>query len=238
MSLTKLKKFEDRVLFNFLAFSRENAEQVMEASRGYVVPGIVSTDYEDIKLAVAKVKELKEVSPVVSIGLGGSGDTRMWRKVLDIALESDPGHINQPFETSPFATGVLTQAGIPQFCNALITPTGEVGKIQVTNGKKYDVNEFIEICALLGIQSIKVMPVKGIQHLDELVYIADTAARNGIYGIEPAGGIDETNIKELVSRLLGTGIHFIMPHIFGSTIDKKNRRTIPEKVEEIVDQMQ
>lgn len=230
-------KIQDRILFNFLAYDRTNTEEILEASRGFAVPGITASDFDDLQLAAARVKDMKEVSPVVSIGLGGNGDTTMWQRVLAIALASDPGHINQPFERSAYVRGVLDHARKPQFINALVSPTGKVGIVQLASGIEMEVDQFVALAKSQGIESIKVMPVKGLQHLQELVEIARVAARQGIYGIEPAGGIDASNIKQIVTEVMQTDISFFMPHIFGSTIDSATKRTIPKKVKEIVGQI-
>jgi 2-dehydro-3-deoxy-phosphogluconate aldolase len=229
-----MKKINDRLLFNFLAFDKKNAADIMEAANGYVVPGIVSIDFETASEAAEKVAELHEITPIVSIGLGGGGDTSLWRKVVDIALLSNPGHINQPFHTTSYTKGILDQAGSPQFVNALIAPSGKLGIVKLADGKEIELGVLLDMAVLLQMESIKVMPMQGLQHIDELVHIAKEAARRGIYGIEPAGGIYAGNIRELTVALLDTDIPFIMPHIFGNTIDSKTRRTIPEKVKEII----
>ncbi|GFZ78787.1 hypothetical protein GCM10008018_25410 [Paenibacillus marchantiophytorum] len=229
------KKLHDRLLFNFLAFDKKNAEDILEASEGFSVPGIVSTDFETVSAAAEKVDELRQVAPIVSIGLGGGGDTSLWRKVIDIGLIANPGHINQPFHTSSYAQGVFDQEGIPQFVNALIAPSGKLGIVKLADGKEIQLGHLLDMAVLLNIQSIKVMPLQGLQHLDEIVEIAKEAACRGIYGIEPAGGIHSGNIRELIAALMKTNISFIMPHIFGNTIDPLTRRTIPAKVREIVE---
>jgi 2-dehydro-3-deoxy-phosphogluconate aldolase len=233
-TIQSMEKIKDRLLFNFLASGADNAEQVMEAARGFAVPGIVSTDFAATAEAAARVAELKKAAPVISIGLGGGGDLTMWSKVIDIALLSNPGHINQPFHTSGYAQGIFRQAAMPQYINGLVAPSGKPGIVKLAGGREMEVELFVELASMMNIVSIKVMPVQGVAHLEELVHIAKVAARNGIYGIEPAGGIHAGNIRELVSALLATDISFVMPHVFGNTIDPVTGRTLPEKVEEVV----
>ena len=230
------EKLYDKFLFNFLARDATNAAAVMEAGSGYVVPGIVSDQYETIDAAATIVQELKTVTDVVSIGLGGGVNAANWNKVLDIAVASEPGHLNQPFETATYTKGFLDGKRIPkQLVNALVQPTGEIGKIKLANsGNILKVEEFIDIAAGLGIESIKMMPVKGTQHLEELIYLVKVAATRGIRGVEPAGGIDASNIKDIAQGVKNINIEFFMPHIFGSTIDSRTGETIPEKVREIV----
>jgi 2-dehydro-3-deoxy-phosphogluconate aldolase len=229
-----VRKLHDFVLLNFLAKDRENAEEIMEAGNGYVVPGIVASDYPDVEQGIQQVKELKRSAEVISVGLGDGGNPANWEKVLQIAAGSNPGHINQPFERASFAAGYLQAKGLDQLVNALVVPTGTVGVIKLTSGLEIKVDEFVEMAAAMGIQSIKFMPVNGVAHLAELIYLTKVAAKKGIRGIEPAGGISVENIAELVNAVRGIDIEFFMPHIFGSTIDKVTGKTIPGEVKKIV----
>ncbi|MDY0409275.1 KDGP aldolase [Paracerasibacillus soli] len=74
------EKLYDKFLFNFLASDRDNAAAVMEAGSGYVVPGIVSDKFDSIETAAEKVAELKSVTDMVSIGLGGGEIQLIGRK--------------------------------------------------------------------------------------------------------------------------------------------------------------
>lgn len=233
------RKLYDKFLFNFLASDGENAADIMEAGRGYVVPGIVSNGFVSIEDAADKVHELKAVAEVISVGLGGGGNTANWKRVLDISAVSQPGHLNQPFEKASYTKGFLDGHHAPnQLVNGLVKPTGTVGEIQLTSGLIIKVEEFIEVAVALGIQSIKMMPVKGVQHLEELIYLTEKAAGKGIQGIEPAGGIDASNIRDIIDGVRNIDIAFFMPHIFGSTIDKKTGKTIPGKVQEILEMVE
>lgn len=234
MSLINQNKLDNFLLFNFLAKDKENAKEIIEAGDGFVVPGIVSSDFENIEDAVNKVKELKEVAPMISIGLGNGGDTSNWKKVLQIAEHSNPGHINQPFEKTSYSMGYLNGTGLEQAVNGLVAPTGKIGFVKLTSGQELTVEEFVNLAVMLGVQSIKFMPVNGLVHLDELVYLTTVAADRGIKAIEPAGGISADNIVEMVKAVEPTGIELFMPHIFGSSIDKATGRTKPEEVRKIV----
>lgn len=74
MDLSNLNKLDDFVLFIFLAKDRKNAAEIIEAGDGYIVPGIVSSDFNTTEEGIEKVKEFKEVAPVISIGLGDGGN--------------------------------------------------------------------------------------------------------------------------------------------------------------------
>lgn len=233
MDLRKLNKLDDFLLFNFLAKDRENAEEILEAGQGFVVPGIVSSDFATIDDGVKKVAELKEVASVVSVGLGDNGNPANWDKVLDIAAGSNPGHINQPFEKSSFSRGFLKAKGLDQAVNGLVSPAGKVGYVKLS-GMEMKVEDLVDLAVSMGVESIKFMPLKGVTHLEELVYLCKVAAEKGIVSIEPAGGISADNIITIVDAVRETGIPVFMPHIFGSTIDKNTGRTIPEEVAKIV----
>lgn len=234
MNLLNRKKIDDFLLFNFLAKDKQNAEEVMEAGQGYIVPGIVSSDFSTIESGIEKVNELKSVADVVSIGLGEGGNPANWEKVLLIAEGSQPGHINQPFEKSSYSIGYLKAKGINQIVNGLVAPSGKPGYVKVSGGVEMKVEELVDLALEMGIESIKFMPLKGTVNLEELVYLCKIAANKGIKGVEPAGGISADNILEIVSAVRDTGIPVFMPHVFGSTIDKETGRTIPKEVERII----
>lgn len=233
MNLKNLRKIDDFLLFNFLSKDQENAKEIIEAGEGYIIPGIVSSDFEKIEDGIRKVVELKEVSPIVSIGLGDNGNPANWDKVLGIAEGSNPGHINQPFEKSSYSRGYLQAKGLDQIVNGLVAPAGKVGYVKVA-GMEMMVENLVDLAISMGINSIKFMPLKGTTHLEELVYLCKIAADKGITAIEPAGGISGDNIAQIVDAVRGTGIPIFMPHIFGSTIDKETGRTIPEEVVKIL----
>src|SRR5699024_9802619 len=224
-------KLKGKFLFNFLAKDKKNAADIMEAGGGYVVPGIASDQYQSIDDAISKVQELKTVTNTISIGLGGGGDTSNWRKVLDIAAASYAGHLNQPFETASYTQGFLEGKEQKQLVNALVHPTGEKGKIQLANSKKtMSVENFSAIASALEIPGRKLMPLKGLEHLEELIYLTKMASVYGIRGVEPAGGINLDNIGKIVEGVKDIDIEFFMPHIFGSAIDSITGNTIPETV--------
>lgn len=237
MSLISRNKLDDFLLFNFLAKDKQNAEDIITAGDGYVVPGIVSSDFEKVEDGVSKVRELQEVTEVVSIGLGGNGNPDNWERVKEIADKSQAGHINQPFERSTFTKGYLQARGLKPLINGLVVPTGEIGFVKLSSGLTFRVEELVDLAKEMEIESIKFMPLKGTVHLEELVYLCKIAADRGIPGVEPAGGIDAGNIAEIVDSVRKTGISFFMPHIFGSTIDKKTGYTIPVQVRQIIQQV-
>ncbi|MBC2256306.1 KDGP aldolase family protein [Listeria ivanovii] len=225
-----LPKWNDFALFNFLAKDKKNGKEVMDAARGYAVPGIVATNYETIEEAAKAMNELQAVAEVVSVGLGGGGDWNNWRNVLHIARLNPDCHINQPIETAGLTNQLLPET----YTNALVRPTGKIGIVKLSSGDEITAEKAVDYCLSAGIPSIKFMSIEGTKHLDELIYLTKVAADKGIYGIEPAGGIGAENIHEITTAIKETGIPFYMPHIFGKTIDKTTGRTKPEEIEKIM----
>ncbi|SHE36823.1 2-dehydro-3-deoxy-phosphogluconate aldolase [Seinonella peptonophila] len=224
------------LLFNFLVKDDQNLVEVLEAGKGYVVPGITAADHS-IEEGIQKVRTFKKHVDMVSIGLGGNGNPENWKKALTIASTTGAGHLNQPFERASYAQGYCEGQGKRQWVNALVAPTGEVGQVQLSSGQKMSTHAFVDLVYTLGIPSIKLMPIKGLTHLDELVDLTRKAAYRGIEGIEPAGGISVDNIVNMVEAVQTSGIKLFMPHIFGSTIDPQTKRTIPEQVAMILEKV-
>ncbi|MXQ52537.1 KDGP aldolase [Shimazuella alba] len=228
-------RLHGHLLFNFLAKDAKNLQDVLEAGKGYIIPGITAADH-DVEAAVQKIHQFKKMIDIVSVGLGGNGNIDNWKKALEIAVRSEAGHVNQPFETASFAMGFIAgQQKESQWVNALVAPSGKVGTVRLASGKEVNTEWLVEMIKELGIPSIKLMPVNGLMHLEELIHLTQVAAKKGIRAIEPAGGISKDNIKEIVNGVKNTGIELFIPHIFGSTIHPTTKETIPEEVATILE---
>jgi 2-dehydro-3-deoxy-phosphogluconate aldolase len=232
MKLFNIKRFQDQFLLNVLAKDEKNASDLLEASDGFCVPGIAAADFLTVEKAVETVKSIKRSSPVVSIGLGGGGKFDEWKRVIDIAVLSNPEHINQPFEKAPFAKGFLEAKDCFPIVNALISPSGKIGFVKLSSGKMTRVEQLLELAAAFGIESIKVMPMKGLDHLEELIFITKEATKRGIRGIEPAGGIKVQHLPVLYKEIRKIDIELFMPHIFGDVLQGRGESN-PSKVKEI-----
>jgi len=232
------EKIGDKYLLNFLAGDQQNAEAIMEAGGGCVVPGIVASDYDHIGDAVDKVAELKRASDVISVGLGDGGNPHNWNKALQISKKSSAGHLNQPYPYASYSKGALEQEGSMQLINGLVIPSGQRGYVRLPfSDKLYNTRTTIEMASIIGIDSIKVMPIRGMEHLEEFIDITKLAAEFGIRGVEPAGGIHVGNIRSLCQAVSSVDIEFVMPHIFGSVMEV-HPYTLPYKVEEIMSQLE
>lgn len=230
----KLEPLKGRIFLNFLAQNKKNAEDIVTAGLGSIVPGIVASDFDSAESASVKVNELKSVTDVISVGLGNGGDVSNWKKVVDIAMLSHPGHINQPFEKAAYSKGLLETVQTPQYVNALVIPSGKIGIVKLSCGIEMKTQDLCEMAVSMGLKSIKFMPLRGEVHLDELIDLCDKAANAGIKLIEPAGGMGPSNAVEIISKALQTKIPYLMPHIFGSVIDPNTKQTNPFLVQEIV----
>lgn len=229
-----VQKLHGKFMFNVLAFNRKNTADIMEAGRGYMVPGIISEHFKSVPEAVQRVKELQSVTQEVAVGLGGGGEFSNWKKALDISVATNPKHLNQPFEKAAYAKGFLdSQQVTGQIVNALVWTTGEVGKIRLSTGPVIDVEAFLEMVVALGIESVKLMPVHS-GNLDELIYLTKKAAECGVRGVEIAGDIDKGNITDMIAGIKPIDIEFFMPHIFDPLVDRETGETSPEEIKQLM----
>ncbi len=229
-AIQSMDKWKNSILFNFLTANVEDVQKVVKLTKGYVVPGIVVSNFKNTDEAVFKIKELQTVVDVVSIGLGDNGNVGNFSKVLSVARNCENIHINQPIETAGFAKVLHPSI----YVNGLVRPSGKVGYVRAIGNELYKIEDVVDACLELNISSIKFMSIEGEKHLDECAYVSEVAAKKGMYGIEPAGGIDASNIRNITDTILSTGISFFMPHIFGSVLDKNTGQIMASKVERLL----
>jgi 2-dehydro-3-deoxy-phosphogluconate aldolase len=178
---------------------------------------------------------------LISVGLGG-GSPKQWRMAANIAAQTDPGHVNQVFPASGYTLGLLEGNDCQHtLVNALISPTGTIGKVKVNTGVHSEsVADQVDLTAALlmlkdiGLKSVKFFHMKGRTYLEELQAVAKECKSVGIEMIEPTGGLSPENIRDIVEVCLESGVKYIMPHVYSSIIDKKSGRTRPEEVAEMI----
>jgi 2-dehydro-3-deoxy-phosphogluconate aldolase len=229
-AIQRMRKWRNTTLFNFLAADIEDVQTIVKLTNGYVVPGIVVSNFTNTEEAILKVKELQTVTDVISIGLGDNGNVGNFSKVLSVAKHCNNIHINQPIETAGFAKALHPSV----YVNALVRPSGKIGYVKAIGNELYKIEDVVDICLESNISSIKFMSIEGEKYLDECAFVSEVAAKKGIYGIEPAGGIHSGNIMNITDTILATGISFFMPHIFGSVLDKHTGKIIPAEVEKLL----
>ncbi|ATO51828.1 KDGP aldolase [Brevibacillus laterosporus] len=225
-----------KVRVNLLARDPENAKDIMEILNGQVLVGIMVKSFPSVELAVEKVEEYQRAGIPVSVGLGAADPTQ-WKKVADVAKLTIPPHVNQVFPAAGYTIGLLEGEGATNtVVNAVITPSGTIGKVYVTTGpesQKYEEAISCEAAAALiadmGIPSVKFYPLNN--RLDELAVMVKAAVEAGITIFEPTGGITVENMAETVRVCIANGAREVIPHIYTSIVDKATGLTKVEDVQ-------
>ena len=52
--------------------------------------------------------------------------------------------------------------------------------------------------------------------------------------MEPTGGIDLENFREIMEIILNAGVEKVIPHVYSSIIDKESGDTRPEDVKKLL----
>lgn len=229
-----LKFYKDRVCLNCLTNSVENAKELYEATEGHVALGLLSADYPDVESAIEDMKKYQpEVDNCISVGLG-AGNPGQWKAVAEISAVIRPKHINQTFTAGGY-TRALT--GEYPFMNSMVAPSGTPGMVKISTGpiaKDMEpaivpVSSAIAMAKEQGANSLKFFPMGGLKCKEELIEVAKACAENDFY-LEPTGGIDLGNFKEILSIIVDAGVKKIIPHVYSSIIDKETGAT---KVEDV-----
>ncbi|HBM75345.1 MAG TPA: 4-hydroxy-2-ketovalerate aldolase [Clostridiaceae bacterium] len=245
MELNRFNFYKDKVAFNLLAKDLQNAREVVQATDGNVFIGILSKQFSSVKEGVDYVKTFQKQIPLISVGLG-SGDPNQWEMAAKIAAQTDPGHVNQVFTSAGYTLGLLNGKGCSKtIVNALISPTGQVGKVKVSTGPAsslkndavIDVDTALAMLKDVGVMSVKYFNMHGKEHLDELREVAKACVRCGIPIIEPTGGLTVDNVQEVVKVCLEQGCERVIAHVYSSIIDKKTGLTDISLTEKLYDKI-
>lgn len=240
----KIKYYKDRVAINLLAKDVQNAIDVNRVLEGHGLIGILSKNFDKVDEAIKYIKEMQDHIPAISIGLG-DGDPNQWEMAAKIAMKTNPGHVNQVFSTSGYTQGLLEGAGAKDtLVNALIAPTGQVGKVRISTGPfsrkgtiVVDVDEALLMLKDSKIKSVKFYNMKGTKHIEELKTVAKSCVKVGIPVIEPTGGIDTSNIHEIVKACIDIGCQRVIPHVYNGAIDKDTGLTDLDIVESLYNEI-
>ena len=241
-----MKKFptylEDRICLNVLANSVENAKECFEAAEGKILLGVLSKNYSTDEAAIEDMKKYQaEVENALSVGLG-AGDPNQSEMVSRISAVLQPQHVNQVFTGAATSRALLGQE--ETIVNALVSPTGKVGFVNIATGPLSSQEEPTEVpletaIALLkdmGASSIKYFPMKGLAHKEEYQAVAKACAAHDFY-LEPTGGIDLDNFAEILQIAVDAGVKKIIPHVYSSIIDPETGDTRPEDVRRLLKMM-
>lgn len=226
---------DNGICLNVLANSVENAKDCYDAAEGHVVLGVLTKNYPNDEAAIEDMLKYKKViHNAVSVGLG-AGDPNQSGMVSRVSREVQPQHINQVF------TGVGTSRAMvgqnETIINGLVSPTGEVGFVNIATGPlssqqtptKVPVESAIALLKDMGGSSIKYFPMKGLAHIEEFKELAKACAKYD-FDLEPTGGIDLENFEEIVSIAKNAGVKRVIPHVYSSIIDKETGDTRPSDV--------
>lgn len=231
--------YKNRVCLNVLANSLVNAKEVYNAAEGFVLVGLLSSNYSSVQEAVESVKEYQGMChQAISIGLGG-GNPNQWKMVSDISTQVQPAHINQVFSAVSY-----TRAKNPDaFINALVSPTEEVGMVNISVGPLskdlpkaiIPIETAIAMVKEMGGNSIKFFPMNGLKSLDSYQAVAKACADMD-FGLEPTGGIDLENFEQILRIAIDAGVPKIIPHVYSSIIgpDKSTNIKDVSKLMEII----
>lgn len=238
---TKIKFYKNKVAVNFLAKDKENGRDVYNAIEGYTAIGVLSKQFNTVEEGIKYVKDYMEYVPVVSVGLG-AGDPTQFEKAALISAATDPGHVNQVFTGAAYAAGALKVSGAENTAiNVLISPTGIIGKVKISTGELsskenpaiVDVDTAMAMIIDMKAQGVKYFPMEGLKSKDELKAVAEACARCGVPMIEPSGGVNLSNFKEITKICLDAGVEKVMPHIYGAVVDKESGKTKIEDVKAV-----
>lgn len=237
--MSNINYYNDRVCLNVLAGNLENAKEIYAAAEKHVVVGVLSANYPDVPSAVEDMKKYNEaLEGNLSVGLGG-GNPNQWRAVAEIAKEIKANHFNQVFS----AVG-WTRANVGDDCshiNALVSPTGTPGLVKISTGPLskdaepalVPVATAIAMIKEMGGNSVKFFPMGGLKCKDELIAVAKACAEADFI-LEPTGGIDLDNFREILKIILDAGVKQTIPHVYTSIIDKESGCTRIEDVKTLM----
>lgn len=236
--MKSLRFYNDIISLNVLANGIDNAKEILDATEGHVVIGLLSANYPSSEAAVEDMKAYDEVlGGAVSVGLG-AGDPKQWKMVADICKTYKPEHVNQVF------TGIgqtRTSVGNDEtFINCLVNPLEESGYVNIATGPissqaemvKAPIKSAIAMIRDMGGNSIKYFPMNGLEKIEQYKSIAVACAEEG-FALEPTGGLDLDNFEEIVTVALEAGVKKIIPHVYSSIIDKETGKTRVEDVEKL-----
>ncbi len=233
----------DRICFNCLTQSVDNAKEIIEAMEGHVVVGLLSASYQSTEEAIADINKYQaEIDNNVSVGLG-QGNPKFWRRVADISKAVQPKHINQVFTATGFTRGHIGSE--EPFINSLVSPTGKPGYVRINTGEQSSnsqeaiipVETAVLMAKEMGANSIKFFNMHGLKAKEELKVLSEVCAKHN-FAVEPTGGIDLDNFHEIVKTILDAGVTKVIPHVYSSIVDKKTGLTNINDIKKIYTMMQ
>jgi 2-dehydro-3-deoxy-phosphogluconate aldolase len=214
-----------KVLLNIQTNSLQSSKEATELLGNAVLVGVTAKAYPNLEEGIAYIRELQQNGVLVSAGLG-DGSAEQWERALELALNTNPVHLNQIFPAAGLSQYILKEKGFDTLVNGMIRPTGEPGQVvlgtgplsQDKAGSMVSIGVALALMKEVGIQSVKFFPLEGTKRLDEVRAVARAVAEAGMM-MEPTGGITPDNAAEIVHLCLNQGVEYLMPHIYGSLKD-------------------
>lgn len=238
----KANFLNDKVCLNLLAKDIKNAKDIYDITDGNVLVGVLSKNYSSVEEAVTDMEKYAEsIDNCISIGLGG-GDPKQWKMVADICKKIKPKHVNQVFTGVGYSRANLEND--ETIINSLVSPCEKVGFVKISTGPlskdKEDgiipIETAIAMIKDMGGSSIKYFPMEGLKYKEEYIAVCNACAKEDFI-LEPTGGIDLDNFKEIVEIPLKSGVKKVIPHVYTSIIDSETKETKLKDVEKIYEIM-
>lgn len=235
--MSELNFYQGRVCLNCLTNSLENAAAIITATEGHVAVGLLSANYPDVERAVKDMKEYQAaVDNNISVGLG-AGNPGQWKAVAEISARIHPKHLNQTFTAGGYTRA---KTGEGPFMNAMVAPCGKAGYVKISTGPLskdlepalVPVATAIAMAKEQGADSLKYFPMGGLKTREEYKAVAKACAEAD-FGLEPTGGIDLENFREILKIALDAGVKKIIPHVYSSIIDPASGATRIKDVERL-----
>lgn len=233
--MSRISFYKDRICLNVLAGSLENAKKIVEAAEGYAAIGILSSSYPDVSSAVVDMQRYQEITQDrLSVGLGG-GNPKQCYAVAELSAILKPAHVNQVFALVGSTRTAVAESD--SWINAMIAPSGTPGLVCISTGPKSSAEEkalipvatAVAMIQEMGGNSIKFFPMGGLKTKEEYRAVARACAHAGL-ALEPTGGIDLANFKEIMQIALEEQVQQIIPHVYSSIIDSVTGNTRIEDV--------
>jgi len=223
---------KDGLILNAPVFTAEQAKRLMELTHGHLLPAVSAHDF-GFRHGLELVKKLKQVTPVVSVALGGGGNVQAWETALNIANRGNAGHLNQPLVTAPYAQGLLTN----QLVNGILIlePNGNLLATYLNGSPALSLtpNAAGQLLSDMQLNSLKLLGVGKVS----LPVFKDTVQNlgNPEY-LELAGGLNLKNISGYIKAATDAGFK-VIPHVFGAmanfetmSLDYSKARAFVEKL--------
>ncbi|WP_294561431.1 KDGP aldolase family protein [uncultured Traorella sp.] len=231
--------YKNKICLNVLAGDHQNAQEIYQACEKHVIIGVLSANYPDVKSAVEDMRIYNdELEGNLSVGLGG-GNPNQCKSVAEISREVNANHFNQIFSAVGYTRACI--GNDKAHVNALVSPSGKIGEVKISTGPlskdmppaNVPVETAIAMIKEMGGNSLKFFPMHGLKCKEELKVVAQACAKYDFI-LEPTGGINLNNFREIIQIILNAGVDKMIPHVYSSIIDKKSGRTRIEDVKKLM----